>query len=406
MSMSIKERIEKLRKRKQKVKEMAIKVAALAAVLSASPTPANAMPGQNKDKESDNISTVEHNQTFSTDISYLDNIDHLDQATLESGNWITFKRNINKAPKVKKITPEDKEYIRGASGAYVEQKNTIYMQEDGIRPTEETLQSARQSGTSHSAEYMNGNTAAILSVYFHELGHWNASSKCDIRDLKYPYDIYRCDRVDEKRSKAIEYLHIANLYTSLDQKGVKTFEFNGNQVSTESLLDFYPGLRDYIKENGFSANNEQQIREITQIASDFWEQTNSEVYKKQHYNQAFYNANPQNLMEYTETDGKKYAEVMQKMGEAVDIGGGVSVKIPIDVLDNTTYDQFYEFVKDKPIHPDTQMTFGEVSYLRNHYLEQGINKSEDMMKQLNKDYKIHHSTQQFMQVYNSTQQGR
>lgn len=87
-----------------------------------------------------------------------------------------------------------------------------------------------------------------------------------------------------------EFLAIAQMYTNLKQQGINTFEYtatlNGKEktvkMPTEDILDMYPGLRETITKNGFSADDPKSVRAVVEAAARHWREDRQAAYYLQH----------------------------------------------------------------------------------------------------------------------------
>ena len=82
------------------------------------------------------------------------------------------------------------------------------MQEDS---SEDLAKEFKDKGLNYIVEYRKGNPVAKNLAAYHEWGHQQAINNANPEEnLQYFSDLYRNDRLNEKRSKAIEYLYIAD----------------------------------------------------------------------------------------------------------------------------------------------------------------------------------------------------
>lgn len=317
-------------------------------------------------------------------------IGNLNKRALDVGMYkrADIPNKVKKQPKVRRITPDSPDYNPRASASYTVTGNVINMQVSGERPSAEELDLVHYNERAKSSEYHNNNPVAQNATYLHELGHWNTYSQGSSEKLRYPADMYRNDRLDEKRSIAIEYLYIANQYSMLKQQGLETYEVNGEKLPLDNMLEFYPGIKDYVKENGFDARNEQQVRDLAEMAGKYWDKYHSGPYQTQHYMAAIYASQPDNLFDCVKTDTKTYDEVANMMMTGVYIGHNTYVNLPRDVLDNCSHEDAMAYLNDKTVFDrrETSMTFGEVAKLNDYYESKGIHSNKEKDNLLRESY--------------------
>lgn len=408
-----------LKNRLQQLRGVAVGVAATV-VLSPAPVNAQENTVQNNDVNSNNITLneqeVKHHMDASATIGFMEAKDSLeinhdtnvlsvnqdkdvelkqamaniDQRALDVGRYkpVKLPNSIKKEPKVKTITPDSPDYNPRASASYSAKGNVITMQISGEKPTAEEIERAHYNEMAKSTEYHNGDQVSQNATYFHERGHWATYSQSGSEKLKYPADIYRIDRLDEKRSIAIEYLYIANQYSILKQQGLETYEVNGEKRPLDNMLEFYPGLKDYVKEHGFDAKNPEDIRALTETSSRYWDKTYSNPYKSQHYSAAINTSETPTVFDCIKTDQKTYDEVANKMMTGVYIGHETYVDLPREILDNYSHENTMNDLREKTVwnRRETSTTFGDVEKINEYFVAQGINNDKEKDKLLHKAF--------------------
>lgn len=143
----------------------------------------------------------------------------------------------------------------------------------------------------YSSQYFNNNPVARYAVALHESIHKIQTKKCGSHDVRHtPANAARLNFLCENMTTTSEYLAIAQMYTDLKQRGIDTFEYtttlNGKEknvkMPTEDILDMYPGLRETVTQNGFSADDPQSVRAVVEAAAKYWRENRKAEYFMQH----------------------------------------------------------------------------------------------------------------------------
>ncbi|MBO5038396.1 MAG: hypothetical protein J6C85_02920 [Alphaproteobacteria bacterium] len=135
-------------------------------------------------------------------------------------------------------------------------------------------------------KFYKGNSISIEATINHEINHQAQDLKGNLHD---PADerttAMRKNRLTETTSNAVEYLTVANIYTKLKQEGKTTFTYeeNGKKQTAplDEILDYYPGLKDCVLQNGFSVDNPESIGKIVELSSQNWHKTHITAYNEQ-----------------------------------------------------------------------------------------------------------------------------
>lgn len=143
----------------------------------------------------------------------------------------------------------------------------------------------------YASQYRNNNPAARYVVALHEAVHKVQAKKCGLFDVRHtPANAARLNFLSENMTTTSEFLAIAQMYTNLKQQGINTFEYtatlNGKEktvkMPTEDILDMYPGLRETITKNGFSADDPKSVRAVVEAAARHWREDRQAAYYLQH----------------------------------------------------------------------------------------------------------------------------
>lgn len=297
-------------------------------------------------------------------------------------------KNNKKIPEIKKVQQGHERFRENDLAYFRPVDNTIYFQDNKQSIDSVEMRDSQIAGISHQYEFFAGNPAAHNSTILHEKGHWQTINSCNLDKLKNPADIFRCYRIDEKRSYVIEYLNVANQYSILKEQGIETIQFNNEKHSIEGLLDFYPGLREYVKENGFSIQNKTDIEKITEIACKDWDKYFDKNYSQQFYISTLVYGKSANTFDVLSHDPKEYDKVVDKMLNNVYIGHNTYVDIPRGPLDNMNHEQTLEVLGDKSISlPEYYpLTFNEVMQLSKYYESKGITDNQEKSNALLADF--------------------
>ena len=197
-------------------------------------------------------------------------------------------------------------------------------------------------------EYKAGNIVAMISTLLHEYVHVKHNSYDGMDNLTHPADIYRANRATEKIAYAAQNLYAAQLYTILKDNGVSTLEINGRKMQTESILDFYPGLKDYVLQNGFSTSK-KDIYATSKIATDYWNANRQNGYMIQNTIAATMRYNTDNLFETIKSDQKQYDSTIDKMLKNVYIGNNTNVNLPRELFDDLSFEGALNKLNDNNI---------------------------------------------------------
>lgn len=280
--------------------------------------------------------------------------------------------------KDKELTKEDVE--NGVTlGSYTAEYDEFVVNRFTVSPeTAEYIQeSTQQSITPEIAENKVNNTLRQLSVIFHE----NLHRKNNIYDGMgmlgdTPINAIKKDRLTETTAKAVEYLAIAQLYTTLKEQGVKNLSIDGEIKPLESMLDLCPNLRETIEKNGFDVSNKQSVRNVVKAASDYWHDELKPLYTDQHAN-AGRQASKEQLSLATqlqiaqEDPDKRYQETSERMMANVYIGSNTYVDLNHcrDLLDTMNKEEAQQIINEYNI-TTPQRPSKETLMAVDKYLEQ------------------------------------
>lgn len=266
--------------------------------------------------------------------------------------------------------------------------NTIFLQK--MDPLSDDLaKELKDKGSNYIVEYRKGNPVAKNLAAYHEWGHQQAINNANPEEnLQYFSDLYRNDRLNEKRSKAIEYLYIANQYSQLKERGIETIEYGGEKHPVESILEICPELKDYLTQNNFDINNKEQVRDIVKISSDTWNSKHAETYKAQHFNFAKICLHADNLFQTIGHNDKSYDKVANNMlkNVLVDFNTNIDLRYCKDLLDDYSHEQVLGAVKDQKLDYSS-LTFGEVVKIDNYFNSIGLSHDSDKAQYLEENFK-------------------
>ena len=145
-------------------------------------------------------------------------------------------------------------------------------------------------------------------------------------DFKFPIDLVRADRAGEKISYIIENLFVAQVYTILKKAGIEKIQTEGKITTTDQILELYPGLKDYVKNNGFSPHENKDIRAIGKIASVYFDTNRQADYWQQHYEHTLLSGES-GMFQRLQYNDAKYNEVLNSMLKNVYIGNNTNVNL-------------------------------------------------------------------------------
>lgn len=132
---------------------------------------------------------------------------------------------------------------------------------------------------SEKSEYLKGNSAAELAVYFHELNHYNhekrGQSSIDSHTAETEVAL---NYITEKTAHSAAYLSVANLWKECKNSGIETLQMRGKDYKVDEILDMYPGLKETVLANGFDPKDPKTISPIVKLASEDWDKERLDTY--------------------------------------------------------------------------------------------------------------------------------
>lgn len=136
-----------------------------------------------------------------------------------------------------------------------------------------------------NAEFMKNNHIAQTIIALHESCHLTQSKKANNQNAAdLPSFVLKRNTFIEKEAFAVEHLAVANLYSSLKEKGVTTLQYTDKDglqsMPIDDLPKMYPGLKEAIGD-GFSPQNPEDVRRVVKTASATWDDRMKETYKHQ-----------------------------------------------------------------------------------------------------------------------------
>lgn len=195
-------------------------------------------------------------------------------------------------------------------------------------------------------EYKAGNIIAMISTLTHEAVHLKHNLYDNMKDLAYPADIYRTNRATEKMAYAAQNMYLAQLYTILKSNNISSLEIGNKKILSEDILDYCPGLKDYVLKNGFSPNSQKDVDAVSKIASDYWNEHRQNGYRIQNTLAAAMRHKSGNLFETVATDKKAYDTTINKMLKNVYIGNNTNVNLSREFFDDFTFEDALNALKD------------------------------------------------------------
>jgi len=235
---------------------------------------------------------------------------------------------------------------------------------------------ATAQGIQGIEEYKAGNIVAMISTLIHESVHLKHNLYDNMKDLRLPADIYRANRATEKMAYAAQNLYAAQLYTIMKDNGISAIEINGEARPCESVLDFYPGLKDYVLQNGFSANSQKDVDAISKIATNYWNANRQNGYRIQNTLAASMRYSADNIFETVKTDKKLYDSTIDKMLKNVYIGNNTNVNLSRELFDDYSFEDALKAMDNIGIVGD--LTIGKIQEI-DAYLT-GKNITDDTQK--------------------------
>ena len=233
-------------------------------------------------------------------------------------------------------------------------------------------------------EYKAGNLVAMISTLIHEAVHLKHNLYDNMNDLSYPADIYRANRSTEKIAYSAQNMYAAQLYGILKNNGISELEINGNKIQTESILNYYPGIKDYVLQNGFSPDNKKDVEAISKISSDYWNKNRQNGYRIQNSLVASMRHNAGNIFETIQTDKKLYDTTINNMLRDVYIGNNTNVNLSREFFDDFTFEDALEAMKN--INIAGSFTIKKIQEIDNYLTSKNITDNEAKIAYLKENF--------------------
>lgn len=237
-------------------------------------------------------------------------------------------------------------------------------------------------------EYQKGNTFAQLSILYHELTHFKHYKYDHCNELTLPIDRYKCDRLTEKIAATVQYQNAAQLYSILKEQKVTKFEINGEVKPIESILEPFDGLKEYLMQNSYSPNNKKDVRAVTEIACNWWNDKRQNVYLVQDMKAAGKHT-AHSMFNALETDRKRYDGVTKNMLKDLYIGNNTNIDLSHcrDLLDDISDEKVLQNIKSLPIDiSNGGLTYGQAVEISNYLEQKGLHTEEEKLNYLNQNY--------------------
>ncbi|MBQ8481088.1 MAG: hypothetical protein IJ532_00975 [Alphaproteobacteria bacterium] len=127
---------------------------------------------------------------------------------------------------------------------------------------------------------------------------------------------------------------------------ISALEIKGKTIHTEDILNYYPGIKDYVLKNGFSPNNQKDVDAISKISTDYWNENRQNGYRIQNTLAASMRHNSGNIFEILKTDKKLYDETIDKMVKNIYIGNNTNVNLSRGFFDDFSFDDALNAMKN------------------------------------------------------------
>ncbi len=292
---------------------------------------------------------------------------------------ITQPKDLLKPGMISEAKPGDKDYSPNAL-AYCSSKDGKIVLQD--------YQGELRDDDLLGKEYQKGNTIAKLSVAYHELTHYKHFEYDNSDDFKHPVDIIKGSRLSEKVATAVQYNNAAQLYTILKDQNVTQISVNGETKPIESILEPFEGLKEYVTQNGYSPNNKKDVRAVTEIASNWWNEKREQGYTSQHLISSVTRNGAANIFDALKSDEKVYDATAKSMLKDVYIGNNTNIDLSHcrDLLDDMTNEQALELTGNQLTSYQSGVTFKNAEKISAYLETKGLKTDEEKLAYLQENF--------------------
>lgn len=272
------------------------------------------------------------------------NIGSLDASSALSPTAVERKSDLNFNHPYQQLKRSNLEFVNDKKAFAWQLEGKIYINNnytpEEIAKTEERAAKS-ENPLRINAEFMKNNNVAQMIFALHEGTHLIQDKKADNQNVfDSPSLVLKRNIFLEKEAFAVEYLAIANIYSSSKEKGITTLSYTDKDgihtMPLDNVLDLYPGLKDAAKD-GFSPQNPEDVRRIVKTATNIWDKEMSETYKSQataaakgvYKRKPSISAQLEELHKKTtpETQAAQYDKDIKNMLSNVYIGGNTAVDL-------------------------------------------------------------------------------
>ena len=253
----------------------------------------------------------------------------------------------------------------------------------------ELAEKIKDKHNNYQTEYLNGNPAAQLSVYFHELAHYNRENKgINIEKNGNSETNLTLNYVDEKSACVAQNLALVNIYNQCKKEGAEYFAYKDIKIKTEELLDMYPNLRECVEKNGSDLTKKETVIAISKTASEQWDKDSLPKYKKDKDTFISYTTeNNRSIIEQIQAvkDGEKSMDAQLK---DIDIGYGMKIDLPDEckafIYPDKKFIQDFILENNNGRHPSNEGLLQIDKYLEQRGLKTNEVKDEYIRQQYEK----------------------
>lgn len=239
----------------------------------------------------------------------------------------------------------------------------------------------------HTVEYLNGNPAAQLSVYFHELAHYNREHK-QIQNIPNgnAETNLALNYTDEKSAYVAQNIALVNIYNHCKERNIEYFVYKDTKIKTDELLDMYPNLRECVEKNGTDLTSKKSLTAIAKTASEVWDKDALPAYANSEFLEYIYESN-RSIVEQIQAvkDGQK---AMSEQLKDIDIGYGMKIDLPDEcksfIYPDKQFIQNFILENEDGGHPSNDGLLAIDAYLEKQGLKTNEEKDEYIRNQYSK----------------------
>ena len=258
-------------------------------------------------------------------------------------------------------TPEDMQQYRELAD---QNGGNINMYDYQLSP--ELANKIKDIHNSPDAGYLTGNPAAKLSVYFHELAHYNREHKGigHISSGNAETNL-TLNYVDEKSAYVTQNIALVNIYNQCKNSGAEYFTYQDVKIKTDELLDMFPNLRECIEKNGSDLTDKNTLIAISKNAAENWDEHYFQGYQEGEFASYALESNC-SLIEQIQAakDGNK---AMSEQLKDIDIGYGMHIDLPDEcksfIYPDKTWVKDFIIENEEGHHPSNEGLLAIDAYL-------------------------------------------